>query len=291
MLNRKPIFIVGFSRGGSSVILNILRSHPDVCSPRGETDEVFLGKGNEPISTRLSKRLGYTAILLLQREHVFSMRTLETRRPLSARSAQLIDQILYREKLLATGDTQNRFRSEGVEYTEDEIRAARLLLKNLDALAFTTPLFASMYPDATFFGLIRNGLAICESHVRRGESAAAYGRLYSKVCRQILADAERVSNFHLVRYEVLTNDVLAGTLDIYKRAHLDVTCVKKFRLVVGTEGHTGGDAEHLRWYTPQEFSEVIRPSFDAKQIAKLSHRDRDDFLCEAGEIMEKLGYI
>ena len=49
MLNKRPIFIIGFARGGTNIILNLLRSHPDVCSPRGETDQVFRGKGRFPL--------------------------------------------------------------------------------------------------------------------------------------------------------------------------------------------------------------------------------------------------
>lgn len=291
MLNKKPIIIVSLSRGGSSVILNILRSHPDVCSPRGETHEVFAGKNSESYRTRAAKILAYLPVVLLQREHIWSMRNYRPRRPLSARSAKIIDRILYEDKLLATDDTQNRFRKRGVEYTQDEIRAARLLCKNVDALAFVTPLLAGIYPDAVFLGLVRNGLASCEGHVRRGKSAAEYGRLYSQVCGRIADDEERMRNFHLLRYETLTSDVLAAASDLYELSNLDSSRVSEFRLVVGDNGRTGGEAERLAWYTPAEFSSIITPSLDEEQSNKLSTRDRDAFLREAGSAMERLGYI
>jgi len=293
MLNKKPIFIAGLSRGGSSIILNILRSHPEVCSPRGETNQVFYGKPDESLRTRVSKIFRYAPIMFRQREHVFSPHNCHERRPLSPRNMEAIDRVLFREKLLATDATQNRYRAEGVEYTSEEIREARLLCKNLDGLIFTTPLFVSMYPDATFFGLVRNGLAVCEAHVRRGITARAYGKLYARVCGQLAADARRLPNFHLVRYENLANETIDTAQQVFQLAGLDGTRVEKFRLVVGNEGNqqrTGGTASDLAWYTPREFSETIATGIDEEQICRLSPHDRDDFLREAGDVMEILGY-
>ena len=291
MLNLKPIFISCLSRGGSSVLLNILRSHPDVCSPRGETHEVFIGKGDERFSTILMKRLAYLPIMLLQREHVFSARRFEIRRYFSSRASIIIDRVLFQEKMMATDATQNRFRAEDVKYTQQELAKTRLLCKNIDALVFLTPNFSRIYPDATFFGLVRNGLAICEGQVRRGKNAAAYGRRYALTCEQMLADAKRISDFHLLRYESLTEDTLGSASDIYRRANLDESQLEKFRLVVGADGRTGGDADRLRWYRADEFAAEIRPSFDDEQIGKLSQKDRNAFLHEAGSVMKKLGYL
>ena len=293
MLNKKPIFIVGLSRGGSSIILNVLRSHPGVCSPRGETNQVFYGKPDESLNTRVSKIFRYLPIMIRQREHLFSPHVHRKRRPLSPQNMEAIDRVLFREKLLAIDDTQNRYRAEGVEYTVEEIREARLLCKNLDGLVFTTPLFASMYPDATFFGLVRNGLAVCEAHIRRGISASAYGKLYAHVCGQLATDARRLPNFHVVRYEALTNETIDTAQQIFKLAGLDGNRVEKYRLVVGNEGdqqRTGGTASNLAWYSPQEFAETIATGIDEEQIRRLSPKDRDDFLKEAGNVMEILGY-
>jgi len=161
MLNKRPIFIVAISRGGSSILLNILRSHPDVCSPRGETNEVFHGQPEESLGTRLNKLLHYLPVLIMQQEDLVSMRKFQPRKPLKNMSKIMIDRIFYREKMKAIGKTQNYFKSEAIRYTLEEIRMSRLLCKNLDALAYLTDIFFEMYPDATFFSLIRNGFAIC----------------------------------------------------------------------------------------------------------------------------------
>ncbi|MDH3380773.1 MAG: sulfotransferase domain-containing protein, partial [Gammaproteobacteria bacterium] len=144
-----------------------------------------------------------------------------------------------------------------------------------------------------FIGLVRNGLAVCEGHIRRGSTASAYGKLYARVCGQILADAQRLDNFHLFRYEDLTRDTLKTAKQIFEFANLDGDCVPKFRLVVGNEGNpgrTGGSAVELRWFSPKEFAETITPGVDEEQIQKLTSKDRDNFLAEAGGILTSLGY-
>ena len=160
MLNRRPIFIVGFGRGGSNILLNILRSHPDVCSPRGETQQVFYGKSDESFRTRTAKLLRYAQVAIAQRQDVFSIRNLKPRREFCAFSQRTIDRVLFDDKCQALGQTQNLYKSEAVKYTPEEIRHSRLLCKNLNGLAFLTGEFAKMYPDAMFFGLVRNGFAI-----------------------------------------------------------------------------------------------------------------------------------
>ena len=55
--------MVGFARGGTNLVLNLLRSHPDLASPRGETHEVFRGKASEPARVRRAKRWRYRPIV------------------------------------------------------------------------------------------------------------------------------------------------------------------------------------------------------------------------------------
>lgn len=293
MLNKSPIFIVGLSRGGSSILLNILRSHPDLCSPRGETHQVFYGKPDEPLLTRLSKLARYLPIMLTQQQHVFSPHNCKARKSLLLRNRKAIDKILFEEKLLARDDTQNKYRSEGIAYSDEEIRRARLLCKNIDGLAFATQLFADIYPDAVFFGLVRNGLAVSEGHIRRGMTARQYGQLYVRVCTHMIAASKSMPNFHVVHYENLTKNTILEAKRIFELADLDEELVSKFRLIVGNEGdseRTGGSATQLRWYTPYEFAATIAPDVNEQQINRLSSKDRDDFLKVAGHIMTELGY-
>ena len=91
--NKKPIFIVGFARGGSAIMLNILRSHPRVCSPCGETHEVFLGKGRRTIFDTFFRRLDYLPIILSERRNIFSTSDWSKRKLVSDSSSRRIDSI------------------------------------------------------------------------------------------------------------------------------------------------------------------------------------------------------
>ena len=131
MLNKKPIFIVGFAYGGSNILLNLLRTHPDVCSPRGELNQVFKGKPTESKATRFMKILRYLPIVFAEGEDIFRHNKWSPRKPLSAATQKRADKILFDEKLRARGVSQNLYQYEDVKYTDEAIRQSRLLSKNL----------------------------------------------------------------------------------------------------------------------------------------------------------------
>ena len=185
MRNVRPIFLLGFTRGGTNLVLNLLRSHPEVCSPRGETHEVFRAKPNEPPAVRLAKRLRYAPIRVLEGRDVLDARDWTPREPLHPLSRRWIDRVLYAEKLRAREPGQNRWKSEGVPYRDDEIRRARLLCKNVNGLLLVSGEMARTWPDATFVALVRNGFAVCEGHRRRGVELAEAARRYEIGCRAI----------------------------------------------------------------------------------------------------------
>ena len=204
MLNREPIFVNGFSRGGTTILTNLLASHPDVCLI-GETHHVF--KGTSITDSRwdvLRKVLCYdTPIIMTQRQDFFSPRLIQPRKPLSDWAKKRVDAVFYREKLRSLHPLLNRFKGAGAEYTPAEIEASRLLAKNIDGMIYANDVWAEMYPDASFFGLVRNGLAICEGHVRRGRSATAIGRRYQLLVDKMLDDGDRLPRYCLVRFESL----------------------------------------------------------------------------------------
>ena len=59
------------------------------------------------------------------------------------------------------------FKTQDIKYTKSEIEMSRLVIKNNNGLVYCTELFFDMYPDATFIALIRNPIALYESHKRR----------------------------------------------------------------------------------------------------------------------------
>jgi hypothetical protein len=124
VLNKRPIFINAFSRGGSNILWNIFLSHPDVCSPIIETLEIFrIGL--------YGKWPGYKVIMLSGQPKLFNQKYLEPRRPLNARTQEYIDGMLYEWKLKTAVDDEMCFKYEDERYTLDEVKEARLCAKTM----------------------------------------------------------------------------------------------------------------------------------------------------------------
>lgn len=300
MLNKNPIFIVAFSRGGSNILLNILRSHPMVCSPRGETQEVFKGKGSaEPALVRVGKAIRYLPIRILQNDDIFSSALWSTREKSSGIVKFLIDRVLYHDKLQARAPSQNYYRTEGIPYTQQEIRDSRLLCKNLDGLIFLSEMFYDMYPDATFIALVRNGLAVCEGHIRRGIDAAAIAAHYEKGCQQMLTDRDRIPHYHIIKYEDIVADPLEALKKIYAYAGLDHGQVDKIRLETkavlqpdGRHAYIHGTQEKtLLWYDISEFHRHLADDANANQIGRLSDAEKNIIREHAGNSLRYFDYL
>jgi hypothetical protein len=301
-LNQRPIFINGFTRGGTTLVMNLLLSHPGVCAPALETHQVFRGYNPTDSRRQVLRKWIFNALPLLRvfPPSAYSPRRFGPRPVLSPRAMRRIDRILYAEKLRATHERVNRFKEEGVPYRRDEIAAARLLGKNVDGIVYLTDLLAEMYPDATFFGLLRNGLAVCEGHLKRGQGAAGFGLVYHGVVSKMLVDARRFPNYHLIRFEDLLADPDGFVRRLYELAGLQIADVKQFRVErVPTAGADGrrrmrmgdGPALSVRWFPRSELRAHIAPDVNDNQIRRLSAHDAAAFLQTASDGMRSVGYL
>ena len=292
MLNRAPIFVIGFQRGGTNILTNLLGSHPDTRFLGRETHMVFYGKSREPVS-KWFRRLAYLPLLIGARGHLFRPASLAERRGISPPLRRYADLLLYRESMANLTSHPA---------TNDSGRLAherRLLCKNVNGLVFATPVFREIYPDATFVALVRNGLALCEGYTRRGMPPAVFGEIYKKVTERMLDDAARLTDYHVVRFENMISDPVGVIQDVYRRASLDVTAVGKYRLQAKqsmdrdgrrTYAFGGQQDREVRWFNASEIGSCFRQDVDASQIARLGHRERSEFLRVAGGAMERLGY-
>ena len=298
---RGPIFVNGFSRGGTTLLSNILASHPDTCF-LGETHHIFKGHRRADSWWRvLAKATRHDLpYILRQREDVFSPRLIRPRRPLSRRSILRLKHILERERYRARRHPMySQFKSANVAYTWQEIQQARLLSKNIDGMIYTTGILAAAFPAATFISLLRNGFALCEGHLRRGRSAAESGWRYRRLVERMLCDAEVLPNYHFVRFEDLLADPLRVTREIYELAGLDPRPVSQVRMqrrrVKDARGNhrleSGGDEWSVVWLDLHDLPRYLEPNADRNQIVRLSDDDRLAFLAEAGPTMMRLGYL
>ena len=300
MLNKNPIILNCFARGGSNLLVNLLASHPGVCISRGETNKVF--KGQTRLDTKwtvLKKSLLYHyPLLLLSGQNIFDARSLKPRKPVSSRVMNYIDKIFYEGRFTALHETYNLFKTEGIEYSKEELKACRLLTKGLNGLVFTTDVLSKMYPDAVFFALVRNGLAICEGRVRRGSSSVKFAHDYNTIVNKMHAYNEQMSNYHILKYEDMVTAPIDFLKQVYQIADLDVSSVEKIRLEskpimdeTGQHGLTKGHNRQVFWYDLEDVNKHIRSDINENQIKQLKPKDRDKFLSIAGSTMEKLGYI
>jgi len=300
MFNKAPIFINGFTRGGSNILVNLLLSHPRVCFPTGELGKVFRGRARiEPWWRTIEKRVAYDwPLSIAVGQSLFSTDDLRPRPALPSWMHRYIDRVLYREKLRARHERHNLYKAQGVPYTAEEVVHARLLCKNLNGLVLLTPILAEMYPDATFFGLVRNGLALCEGHIRRGMKAEEFARRFNRLARAMIEDSRTMPHYHVVRFENMIADPIATMKSLYRDAGLDFAELSQVRLqikaVVTREGDhhpVGGADRQVVWYDRDAVPSHFTSDIDAVQIARLAPRDRDAFMRIAGETMAALGYV
>jgi len=194
--NQSPIILNCFSRGGSNILWNIFLSHPEVCSPISETLELFrLNPKKNP------KMAGYKFALMSGQPLFFNQWHLKPRRKISAKSSAFIDQVLFDNKLNTLQDAEMKFRTENELYTRSEVENARIVLKNNNGLTYLSDAFLSMYPNATFFSLVRNPVSLYESHKRRGlaKNVEQFSQFYNTLCQRVLDDAERLPNYHILK--------------------------------------------------------------------------------------------
>ena len=276
----------------------LLRSHPQLCSPRGETQEVFKGRKDESLRVKLGKMLRYLPIRFREGYDIFSVGIWSQRKELKPSTQVAIDKILFKEKFLANGPGQNLYKTEGVPYTHQEIHDSRLLCKNLNGLIFLTPELIKMYPQAQFIGLTRNALAVIEGHIRRGHDLETFARNYEKGALQMIHDANQYQNFHLYRYEDLIDKPQENLEEIFKLLGLDIKDVPKVRLqvkkVIDTSGkhqmEAGRKFKELIWYDLDEYSQHFNLEANTNQINRLSDAQRSQIRKICQQSMEQLGY-
>lgn len=297
MLNHAPIFVNGFARGGTNLLMNLLASHPDVCLlSDGETHFVFHGKQEERFKKWLHRGV-YLPVLVGTRQHLFRPGRFGERKPVSRLTMRYIDAMLFADKMTTS---KNRRKGEHGVRSLGEMARGRLLCKNINGVVFASQLLATTYPEATFFGFVRNGLALCEGYIRRGGSAERFGKMYEQVCQKMISDSQRMPRYHMICFEDLMADPVGFIEQLYRSAGLNLSQVQRFRLQAkesmdkdGVRRHTLGTESWgaIRWFDIGELSGRFRPDVNDNQIARLSETDKATFLRHAGRSMEYFGYL
>lgn len=295
MLNKAPIFVNGFQRGGTTILMNLVSSHPCVRILGPEVHEVFYGRNTDSLK-RWVRLFLYTPVFITARRHIFWPYRFYDRGPLPYPIARYIDLLFYVHKI----NSRSEHYHNGLitnSLLRDRARA-RMVCKCVNGVVLATPLFARMYPDATFIGLVRNGLALCEGFTRRGWSAERIGRMYQTVCDRMIHDASHLENYYIVRFEDLLGDPVGSLNKVYECAGLDINETGRFKLRAkksmdrqGRRSTTFGQEKEIHWYELEDISDYLRQDVNENQIARLGEGDKAEFLQYAQASMAHFGYL
>jgi hypothetical protein len=233
----------------------------------------------------------YAPILASARQHIFWINKMNDRRELPQALWPYIDWRLHSKRMRAPDHHDPEKQKYGGQL--------RPLFKNVNAMALHTDLFSRMYPDAAFVGLVRDGLALCEGFIRRGFTAERFGKMYQRVVSQMIEDAEKRPNYHLIRFEDLISEPEKEIHSLYNCLKLDLAPGQKFRLQakksMDKDGNRrymfGGEKDReMHWFEMSELRGQFRPDVNDNQIARLSPEDKTTCLKYIGEVMSYFGY-
>lgn len=294
---RRPVFLFCFSRGGSNMLLNVFLSAPELCSAGAETQKIFEGRGigDTPWGTAVKIVRNGVPLRWLAGQRFLRM-DVHLRRPLSPRAQRFFDRVVARELLRARHPMHNLYKYQDALYTEDEIRDARPVFKSLDGLIFIAEEMKRMYPTSQFFFITRDGLALCESWMRRGRSAEEAGILYAGVVMEMLRFSEEHDDVHLLKLEDFLAAPLATATSLLQRVDVDVDKLSALRVqwkdrtnAEGIVHNPQGDRE-VAWLPKHEYDVFFDKTINENQKRKLATADREAFLSVAGDAMSRLSY-
>jgi hypothetical protein len=273
MLNKRPIVLNCFSRGGSNILWNVFLSHPEVCSPIRETLELFR------LDRKGIRGPGIKSAIMTRQLYFFNQWNLKVRNPISDKAMSYIDKVLYGWKLKTLQDNEMRFKFKDVLYDQSEVEQARLVLKNNNGTIFLSDIVADIYPDVIFFGLLREPVSLYESHKRRrtpvGVSPQKFAEYYRKMIQKMLDDASRWDFYHIVRFEGLLMNPLPTIEKLYNQAGLDIEKIKKMRFKA--KPHMQADGSHATpyiegrhyWFNLDEIPRMFEPQVNGFQVSRL----------------------
>lgn len=297
MKNKSPIFINAFARGGSNIVWNLFQSHPDVCSPIYETHEIF--QYNRSRMMRHIGKINDVMIPLLSGQpRFFKINNYSPRRKIPKIAMLYVDFCLFKAKQKNLSHEYNKYKTEHLNYTDEEVKNSRLVSKNLNGIIFLTDIFYEMYPDATFISLVRNGFALCESYLRRGtvSSASEFGKMYKIIAQKMIQDSKKIRRYYTVKFEDIVSNPVKSLKLLYNYANLNLNDVQKIRLKVKPHFKKTGKRTRVNipgekvWLDFDELNDFLDPNVNEYQINRLNNRDKNDFMKVAHEVMTYFSY-
>lgn len=271
--NAKVILLCGFQRGGTSLVWNLIASHPDICAAGYETGELFQ-------ASQILRRCRY--------EH-------QQIEPEALR--RLVDRELHAFKLHTLEHDDDRYRADGLLYTQEQVAAAALCLKSVNDDIFLTDLLQQVYPDLYVVVLARNGYALGEGYVRRGRRTTEAARTYQRIGAGMQRLMRTAPHAMLLRFEDVLTDPFGAAEELFRFLKVTPIHLDKIRLkskkVIGVDGDhmpQFGEEHRKYWFDRATVGQALAADIDAIQAARLSPDDIAEIDRLAGDTLRYFGY-
>lgn len=274
MKNKKVIILSGFAFGGTNIVWNILQSHPEIVAPPYETGQLF--RRTSQTLRRFFDEKWYTSL------------------PFSSR---VLDHTLFRYKMEGLNGSNSRYRSKDEIYSQEQMASAALCLKSINEDILITDLILKAYPDLYFIGLTRNGYALADGCLRRGQSAAEAGKIYCLVANKMKQYASLIPRFKMITFEEVLSQPFEVAEDLFSFLDVHPRSLEMLRLkskkVINTEGEhipTFGSEKRKYWFSRDNINQLIDPTINQKQRERLSDQAINEFNQEAKSALNFFGY-
>jgi len=284
-LQESAIVVIGFARGGTNILSNILQSSPEVVSVRGE------------INQTLGERSAFNAFDRWRMRNIKAW-WIPGRDRLVTRSRQIMDN----RKLLNLEHEGYKFSHETRLYTKAEVVSASTLYKgviytSLNDLAYYA-FIQRMYAHTKMVFLTRDGLSLCEGWMRRGITASECGAVYQR-CFNDLQQLQRSGvEIEFVKFEDLLEQPFETGQRLFSWLGLKVTELEKLRLNIKKSLNQSGEhttrlgmERQLVWLDRSNIYQLLDRDINSIQADQLKASDKNAFMREARSAMEGFGYF
>jgi hypothetical protein len=266
-----PFFLVGCPRSGTTLLRNLLNSHPQLAIP-GETQflPTFYRAWGNPRDARAAERLGRRILALwwIQRWAIdLAPRDFSACRTYAAMLEVLYGEIVRRDGATRWGD-------------------------KTPAYALQVPVISEIFPEAQFVHIRRDGRdvagSLVQTHIgpRESATAALFWRCYVETARRDGAQLGPGRYFE-VRYESLLSDTATTLRGVC--AFLGVPFDPRVLEQTSPDHGSFPDVYGPRRAGQRSATEIVR-SNSGKWRGEMSAADLARFESVAGDLLVELGY-
>ena len=291
------ILVSGFSRGGTSILWNLICSHPNVLSTGIELNEIF-GPSRSNIS------LGWKMLI-----EIFAL----TRLPVPAFASRYAHDRIRSFAVENSTLSWGKWKTHEERYESDEITSYPVCTKSVNSWARDS-LFAMLqrnialkynrilltaYQTVKTVYIIRDGESQCNGWMRRGCDPYEAGKWYRKIVGMMLADRERrKDDVMFVNFHDLIHEPIQTINRVYGFLGLPETNASHYRLKTkkvlkedGTHDVVTGTEGEMVWVSRDELSAFLDSGIDERQRSELDETTLDSFREGLGDIIERLGDV